>query len=303
MRRKLIKQKSAYTVTLPINWVREHHLDAKEELEFTIDHDRLIIAAAKQPSKKEVSLQLETSTPEYYRIMIENHYLKGYDVLKLSFPENAFSYLQKIVANLVGFEIIEQKKNSCVISATANPDRSEFKTLLQRMINIISYTQQLIKEDIEKGILENESVIASQTKDVRRFMLFCTRLLHKESIVPREEESFVHLLLERLILLQNNFYYLYKKLPSGKISFKKEVQDVFFEVCSMYDLFKKMFLKKDLSFIATIHEQWEELYFSKGPKLMANKSKEESILLYHSLHIAKLLFLLAQPSLVQPKFT
>src|SRR3989338_2666410 len=111
MRRKIIQQKSAYTLTLPIKWVRDHHLEGKAEVEVEEEADALTIRAEKKATLETISLTLEKSTSEYYRIMIENHYLKGFDILNCKILDTkAFPIIQKVVSNIIGFEIIDHKE-------------------------------------------------------------------------------------------------------------------------------------------------------------------------------------------------
>ena len=299
MKRRIIQQKSAYTITLPIGWIRDHHLDGKDEIELDEEADTLVIRTQKQPELQTISLTLENSTPEYYRIMVENHYLKGYDVLNLKFnEEQAFSIIQKIVSNLIGFEIVEHKHNFCKIASTAQPSAEQFNTLLQRSLNIITYTQEVVQEDIKKVSFLHRSEIETQSNDVRRFLLFCTRALHKTSITSRKEESFLHLLLERLILIEHNHYYLYQKISAIRNpKVRAEVKTLYYKVCSQFILFKEMFFKKDLCHFARINKEWEEIYFKKGHQLFEKCTKEESIIIYHSMYLSKLMFLISQPNL------
>jgi len=303
MRRKIIRQKSAYTVTLPVDWVRAHNLDSKDEIDVDEEADALIIRTEKKPKTEEVSLQLEKSTSDYYRIMIENHYLKGFDVLNVEFEDSkALNHIQDIVANLVGFEVIEQRENWCKIAATAQSSPEQFKTLLNRCFNIITYTQNKIIEDLEKNSFNNYAEIEKQSKDARRFLLFCTRTIHKSSIVPRREESFLHLLLERLILIEHDHYYLYKKIIKvSKQKIRAEVKSIYNKAAQMFTLFREMFFTKDLKNFAKINDWWEEIYFKEGQKLFEKCTEAESIVIYHSMHLSKLIFLIAQPNLTMQK--
>ena len=303
MRRKIIKQKTAYTLTLPIEWVRDHNLEAKDEVEIEEQEDALVIRTEKKPEAETISLTLEESTPEYYRVMVENHYLKGFDILDLNYSDpRAFSIIQNVVSNLIGFEIVEQRNGFCRVATTTQPSSEQFGTLLNRCFNIISYSQNIVKQDIDKLSFSNLSEIEGQANDSRRFLLFCTRALHKTTITNRREESFMHLLLERLILIEHDHYYLYKKIYKSKNpKIRKEVKQFYSKVCEMFDLFKKMFYKKDLQNFAKINRYWDEMYFHEGPKLLEKCTKEESSIIYHSMHLSKLVFLIAQPNIVQQR--
>lgn len=301
MRRKIIRQKSAYTVTLPIKWIRDHHLEGKAEVEVEEEADALIIRTEKKATLETASLTLEKSTPEYYRIMIENHYLKGFDMLNCKLTDaKAFPIIQKVVSNLIGFEVIEHKEGFCKIAATTQPSTEQFDTLLRRCFNIILYSQKIVQEDLARLSFHRLSEMQAQSDDARRFLLFCTRALHKGTITSRRDESFMHLLLERLILIEHDHYYLYTKISEmKKLKVRQEVKEFYAKASHMFDLFKEMLYKKDLHNFSEINKDWEEMYFHQGQNLFTGCTKEESIVIYHAMHLSKLIFLIAQPNITQ----
>ena len=297
MRRKIIKQKTAYTMTLPIKWIREHNISEKGEIDIEEEGNSLILSTESKPNLKEIDIDLETSDEEYCRIMIENHYLKGYDKIKVKYhDETTISNIQDIVANLIGMEIVEQKENKCIISETATPTTEEFKTLFKRTLSILKYSLEIVENSIENNSYTKGKEIEKMTKDARRFLLFLTRTIHKTNIVDKDEQSFLHLLLERLILIQHNQYYIYKKLMNVKTkNVKKEIKNIFKKAKSMFFQFTKQLAKEDVKLFSDISKEWKEIYFDH--KQFVNCREEESIILYHSLHLSKLVFLVAQPNL------
>jgi len=52
MRRRLIKQKTAYTITLPIKWIRDHNLGSQDELEVVEEKSGLLIKTEKRSNQK-----------------------------------------------------------------------------------------------------------------------------------------------------------------------------------------------------------------------------------------------------------
>ena len=303
MKRRIIKQKTAYTLTLPIHWIRQYHLKSRDEVDIEEESDALVIRTMKRNETEEISLTLEKSTAHYIRIMIENHYLKGFDIINIKYAEKqAFQIIQKVVSNLIGFEILEQKESECKIGATSPASAEQFRTLLNRSFNIIVYTQQVVEEDIGKNEFPNILEIENQSNDARRFLLYCTRAIHKTMIVSRRDESFMHLLLERLILIIHDHYYLYKKIHKiNDPKIRKEIKDIYKKSNEMFHLFREMYNKKDLKGFATINQYWEDIYFKEGQKLSKKCTEEESIIIYHSMHLAKMIFLISQPNLIMLK--
>lgn len=299
MRRKLIKQKTAYTITLPIDWVREHGIDKTGELDIVEEGNTLILSSEGKNKPQEASLTLVSSDKEYCRIMIENHYLKGYDILNVYFSDNnLMPIIQNVVSNLIGIEIVKQSKNSCMISQTAMPTTEEFKSLFNRCTSILTYTLQIVEESIKNNIYDRLEEISQLTKDARRFLLFLTRTIHKHSIIAREDESFMHLLLERFILIQHNQLYMYQKLAALCTRFvDKKIEKVFLKAQESFLTFIKQLHKQDISNFSKISKDWTDTYFNH--KLFVGCSEEESVILYHSMYLAKQVFLISQPNLTE----
>jgi phosphate uptake regulator len=295
MKRKLIKQKSAYTITIPIEWIRENNLEAKDEIELTREKDSLILSSTMKSKTKEIQIELEKGTQDYCRIMIEGPYLRGYDKIKLILSDKKQkNQIQKIVSNLIGFEITNQKENLIEITQTAEPTEEQFKNLLERTINIIAYTQETLQESFEKNSFKELEEIKSQKDDSRRFLLFCTRTLHKKRITTREDETFLHLLLERLILIEHNYSYLYEMLSKiSKLKISNKSKELLEITTEMFNLFRKMLFKKQIKNFPKINKLWKEIYFTT-PK---SETKEEEIINYHLKYLSKLIFLISQPNL------
>jgi len=306
MKRKLISQKTAYTLTLPIEWVRENNLTNADEVDLSIENNSIIISTEKKSKLESTSIDLKDTDNAYIRIMIENPYLKGFDIIQLNYLNSRqFDIIQEVVSNLIGVEIVEQRKDHCKIAQTASPTKDEFETILRRVFNIIKYTNNLIIDDIENGVLNNLNKVDKQTNDVRRFLLFCTRTLHKLNLTSRKNESFYHLLLERLILIQHNQYYLYSKIydkiGSKRLNISEKVIPNLKLSFEMFDIFTDMFYKKDFANFKKINKYWNKLYFNKTQELFINCNFEESVIIYHTMYLSKLIFLISQPGEVLVK--
>ena len=299
MQRRIIKQKTAYTITLPIKWVRNYNINEKREINIKEEGNKLILSTSNKAKPEKVDLKLENSEEHYCRIMIENHYLKGFDVINISFlNKDALSLIQTIVTNLIGVEIVKQNKTSCIISQTAMPTIKEFKSLFNRVKSIIIYTLQITEESIKGNVYDGLDEIEQLTKDARRFLLFLTRTIHKHTIIEKNDESFMHLLLERMILIQHNQLYMYQKLAKLQTKFiNNKIEESFKKSKELFLTFVKQFHKQDMKEFSKISKDWKELYFNH--KLFVGCTEEESIILYHSMHLAKLVFLIAQPNQIK----
>ncbi len=301
MKRKLTRQKTAYTITLPIKWVRDHNLQPSDEIELTEDEEGLKITTDKISQSKKVKLHLKKGIDHYYRIPIENHYLRGTDVVEITFEDKkAIRIIQEVVSNLNGFEIVDQKENYCRLSETAYPTTKELLTLLNRLFNIIKYTHSVVLEDIKKNKFENMELLDQLISDTRRFSLFCRRTIHKRSIISRTDEVFMDLLLERLVITNYENYFLYQKLSSKRTTkpIRKQIIRLYEDAANLYDMFSRMYYTANTDEFTKINDLWNKIYFIDGPKLSNKCGEPEFSIIYHSMALSYIVFLVAQPNTV-----
>jgi hypothetical protein len=302
MKRKITRQKTAYTVTLPIKWIRDHSLEGSDEVEILEDEEGLKITTDNISESKKVSLHLKKGIDHYYRINIENHYLRGDDILEITFEDkDAMNIIQEIVSNLNGFEIVKQKDNYCKIAETAHPTIKEVKTIMDRLLNIIKYTHTVVLEDIIKNKFDNQKLLDQLISDTRRFSLFCRRAIHKQALISRIEEVFADLLLERLVITNYDNYFLYQKLNKIKSDEKinKEVISLYEKSGKLYELFYKMYHKSNTKEFTEINHLWNKIYFDEGPKLSNKCNEKEFAVIYHSMAYSYIVFLMAQPNTIK----
>lgn len=302
MRRKIIEQKSAYTITLPIKWVREHNLDKTKEVDVTEENTGLLISSEKQASLRKVDLNLKKGTEHYYRIMIENEYLRGNTEILINFPDqNAFQAIQNTVSNLIGFEILDQNKNNCRIAQTAMPTSKEFKAILNRLFNIIRYSLEIISNDIKANSFHNMAEIKKIEDDTRRYSLFCRRMIHTQGIISRIDEFLWDLMLERLVITAYEQYFMYEKLSAlskDNSKIKPHIYRLYNKSESMFKIFSEMFFKKKIDEFSIINSLWQEIYFHEGHDLLTKCTKKESIILFHTINYSKMVWLISQPNMI-----
>lgn len=298
MKRKLTKQKSAYTVTLPINWVRENNLNGSDEIEVTEQGNDILVSGSPNVKRATKELSFTNEKEHFIRILIENEYLRGTHELKINYNSSkTFSIIEKVVDNLIGFEVTEVTENKCIVSETAMATEKEFESLLKRLLQSISSGIEFMIETFSKNNFEDIKTIEKIMDNTRKFSLFCRRVIHTSRIVTRQNETFFDLLHERLVILNYENYFMFLRLSKmKKEKINKDVLDFYNEVKKTYGLFKEMLIKKTNKNFEAINEIWETNYFTRGPKLLEKSNPYERIVLVHSINMIYLIFLIAQPN-------
>ena len=298
MKRKITKQKTAYTVTLPVNWIRENNLKGSDEIEVTEEGNDILISSSLKQKRTEKEVSFTDEKDHYIRIIIENEYLKGTHKLKVKYnSKKIFGIIEEVVDNLIGFEIIETSEEGCSISETAMATEKEFDSLLKRLLQSIDYAGEFIQESFANNNFKDEKTIKKIIDNTRRFSLFCRRVIHTSKIVTRQDETFFDLLLERLVIINYENYFMFLRLSKKNVEkLSKNVLDFYNESYQVYNLFRKMFIEKNNEYFQTINQLWEKNYFIEGPKLLEKANFSERIIIIHSLNIFYLGFLIAQPN-------
>ncbi|MCA9459468.1 MAG: AbrB/MazE/SpoVT family DNA-binding domain-containing protein, partial [Nanoarchaeota archaeon] len=82
MKRKIIKQSGrAYTITLPINWIRENNIEEGDEIELNENNNQLnIVTENTNTPKTSISLDIPKGKESSIRTLLINTYRSGFDV-------------------------------------------------------------------------------------------------------------------------------------------------------------------------------------------------------------------------------
>ena len=285
---------------MPVKWVRENNLDKSNEIDVSEENARILITAQTQSTSRKTTLDFKKGIVYYYRILIENEYLRGATELDIKFPDaNALQIIQETVSNLIGFEVLEIGQNTCRVGQTAMPTPQEFTSILNRLFNVLRYCQESVYNDIQANDYSHTKEVEKFESDTRRYSLFCRRTLHSQNIVSRTDEFLWDLLLERLVITGYEHFFMYQKLAAlkDKTKVRPEVIRLYKKASSMFLLFSEMFFKKRVDDFTTINELWQEIFFKEGHNILA-KNKKESIILFHAINLSKMIWLISQPNMI-----
>jgi len=290
MRRRIIKQgNNSYTLTLPINWIREEKLDQGGEVEVEQEDSHLAISIPKDLRRREsaITLEIKDYNERTVRNILNQAYRKGYDKIIINNPnEKQFEDIREITRNtLLGFEIIREEKN-CVVQKIAEPTGENFDAILRKIFFYIADDSQEImqefqnkKYDLKKRVY-NKNIVDNYTN-------LCRRLVIKERIGGSKNSYFMFEIVSRLSLIYHAYYYMYKYASEKKLSPSKETLKILSEANEMFGIFHEAFYSKDLDKahkLGVIKDKlYQELY-----TLFGKIKGPENVMLYHIGEIIRL---------------
>jgi phosphate uptake regulator len=181
MKRKIIKQASqAYTITLPIEWVRKNKLDKKSEVEISESGKSLIITTDKPTEGGTVQLEIkdEIDIRNLY-LHINALYAKGIDKLEIIYNGDISSEIIICLNSLLGYALISKNNNTYVIKDIGGGNYSGLDEIFKRVFQMIL----LFYDDASKDILgkqqEKLENLKNRDKEINKFCLFLQRAINK----------------------------------------------------------------------------------------------------------------------------
>ncbi len=215
MKRKIIKlAEKTLVVSLPTSWVVEQGIGKGDEVECTIEDNKLIIEAQQQKSKLIKEIDVAQMSERVLRWNISSLHKQGYDEIIVSgYTEAQYTILQDLLTHLfIGFIVKERSKLRIVIGEVTVVDVNEFDAMLRRAFRLLIRAF----EDLEEATSQEKSLqkLIDVEHDNNKVTNFCERLLNK-NLVQKEKGHFWYVVAWNLEKVVDNFKYIaqhYKKI-------------------------------------------------------------------------------------------
>ncbi len=152
------------TVSLPNKWVKKNNIKKGDEIDVIEGYKELKITCEPRNGGKSVMADLSgIKTSTLLNFVIINLYLKGYKRIELTYNEKVsttglynkkemktFFLIDKVVNQLVGLEIIEDKPGYCVIEEITNTDSCSFDNTFRRSFLLLIEFSKNVCDNINK---------------------------------------------------------------------------------------------------------------------------------------------------------
>jgi len=237
-----VKQGAAtLMISLPAKWTKQFSLKKGDEVDIEESEGNLLIGA-KKLAKEKTKIELKGDLGmESANLDILALYLKGFDEIEVSVDDSKIikKIQDEILSVLIGFEIVRQEKNSCVIKEIAVPSENEFENMVQRLWFLAEQMGQESLETLEEGKTNLESV-EYMDKNINKFAFFCMRTLNKKS-----GKRGLYLIINNLELIGDSYRMMAKFITKHKVKPSAEEIDLLKETISFFVLIKKFFYSRD----------------------------------------------------------
>ena len=209
MEKKLIaqgpKSRKSYTVTLPLEWVKRETLDQSRLVDLEVYGHKVVISSKKEFQERKV---IDTDkVKDVLMKVIPMAYRLGVNELKLInlSPATVKKTHFLLDTKLLGYEIIEQTRDSCVIKDSSKESPEEFTILLRRVFLILIE----LAGQVAINVPSKENMGAEQLdRTMKKLINYCQRLLVKQGHKDVRKVPFYYSFCEELERIGDEYLWL-----------------------------------------------------------------------------------------------
>lgn len=242
-RRKVIRQgKGTLTMSLPMSWVRQLKLSSGDELEVEQRGFQLIVGPGTRQARKKTEVDLAGFSRGLIFVVLHNIYIRGDEEAKLHFDKpETYATVAEGIKQMIGFEIIEQSKNSCTIKELARGESEDFDAILRRVFLILLGMAEDGLNALKNRDTKELAMIMKRDESVNSLILYCLRTLNKKGNADIQRAMHLYALLVLLEQLGDCYSRFYRDVP--KVS--KQVINIGNDIATLLREFYELFYKFD----------------------------------------------------------
>lgn len=264
MKRKINRVgQNTLTVSLPSTWIKTLNLKQGEDLEVIEEGDKLILGktASKRESKK-ISYEIKLKSRWTVRKFLFSSYKNGYDEIEFHFKEpEILTIISEEVQNLLGFEIISQRKDYCLIKNVASPLKESFPDLVNKAFLVTISMAEDVFNAFKKGDNLALASIKLQESTQNKLCLASLRTLQEYKEMVDSTPTFTYFIISDLEAVADDLKYICDYYSQKKI-FLDEKTELFFNnflnlLKEIYNLYLKFDFKVHLQMSKDKHIIWE----------------------------------------------
>ncbi|MFW6230957.1 MAG: AbrB/MazE/SpoVT family DNA-binding domain-containing protein [Nanoarchaeota archaeon] len=283
MKRKIVQHgNTSLTISLPINWAKRFNLRKGDELDITEKDKALIVSTdnAFQMDHKEIDISgYDERTIVWYLVSL---YKSGYDESKIVFGNHEqMTIIQQKINSLLGYSIMEQRENYCIIRSISQAVEQEFEPALRRTFLVTISMAESTYDAFKAKQKEAFGSVTMMEETNNQLVAFCHRLLNKHGYHNSAKTTYVYTIVWLLENIADNYRDMMGKIIKNNyaLTYSDEVLATFAEVNLLLRNFYEMFYKLDNDTVLKVSQKTAEL-FDRIMELLEEGNRTEKHILY-----------------------
>src|SRR3989338_1030460 len=225
MKRKVIQLAGkTHVISLPSVWVKQYHIKKGQELDIEEKGRSLLVSSQGEVGETTKNLDISGFSRALIRRCLGALYKVGFDRFEVRFSHpQEFAHAQEVVyGEFLGFEIINQEKNSFSVRQLSHVGAEELDVVLRRIFRIIQGMANDSLEAIKKNDAQWLASIVLRDLSINKLADFCRRVLNKQGLHAQEKVAPLYFIVETLEKI-GDVYRDFSKLSSEKIPLEKNI--------------------------------------------------------------------------------
>jgi phosphate uptake regulator len=184
MKRKLIKQANqAYTLTLPISWVRKNNLDKPgSEIDLDEQERSLVLTNKGLTQTRKVSIDLSNKKGSRgVGSAISALYAIGIDEINIRAKEDISILLIESLNENIGYALISKEKESYIVRDVGGSAYSNLEEIFKRVFQMLIIFYESAVDDIFGREIETMEGLHKRDREINKFCLLLERAVNKMS--------------------------------------------------------------------------------------------------------------------------
>ena len=248
MKRKIIQiAESTQLVSLPRKWCKHLNIKKGDEVEVSEKGNTIIISTEKKDELKKAYVDI-TKLGTYVERFFHAFYKAGYDEVSIrySVPEQLDEIQRVLSTTTIGYEIVDQKANTCVVKSIAESTESEFGPMLRRTFLLLKSMLDSMADAMEKEDFSQAGNIIALEIVNNKYTGFCRRVLNKG--YDPSNAPLLYCTVEELEKIADECKYLCKYINENKnkVNCSKKIKKISRDVAELYNCCYQLFYTFDL---------------------------------------------------------
>jgi len=182
MKRKVIKQANqAYTLTLPIEWVRANKIEGKSEVDVSVEGKSLIVLNEGVVSERKAKLDVSGFEIRNLYRHINALYAAGVDEIEITSDKEISSKIIRLLNCLIGYVLVSQEGGRYVIKDISGGGHSDLDEVFKRAFQAVILFYDSAVKDIFGSESETSSSLKMRDLEVNKLCLYLQRAINKMS--------------------------------------------------------------------------------------------------------------------------
>lgn len=293
MKRKVIQiAESTQLISLPRKWAKEYNIQKGDELEITEQGNQLLVSTEKDVEVDKAQIDITNLDPIVPRIL-HALYKKGCDeiYIKYSNPTSLIVVQNMLKEDLIGYEIIKQGKDHCVIKTIAGAYEREFESMLRRIFLVLNSMSKGILEAMENGDIGSIRNLRYLETINNKATGFCRRIINIKGYADYKNTTFMYCLVEGLEKVADQYKYLCDFFLRSKNNIKninKNIIKLYSELNEMLVGTYELFYKFEMNKLLELFEKRKRLV-EESLKLFERSSAKNAMLGHYLLNTTQLI--------------